>query len=255
MSFQVRTRFACLWLVVVVVCGLTIQTCAQVGSRKSKQTKSRVSRRAAVYEDAEVRIVIPRAWTVVTSDGSGTGPFVNLGSSVVDAEGKVLLTKAGYTLGIAYNTEQASGIEGGRFIEVFNIPWTDADDAWTCSLYLTGNPQPASRVLIFINLTANTGDPKVQENCGIAKDLGHWTSDHKDLVGEQRWFAGYFTTAPGRWFFKSDGSGCGEKAYTLTTWAKRPEDLPNFDDPALVEIVKEAIHIVDSIHYKRCPPA
>lgn len=73
-------------------------------------------------------------------------------------------------------------------------------------------------------------------------------------MGEQRWFAGYFTTADGGWFFDSEGDSCGQKVYTLTSRAQTPEGLPSPDDPSLRKVIQEAIDIVDSIQYKRCPP-
>jgi len=74
-------------------------------------------------------------------------------------------------------------------------------------------------------------------------------------VGERRWFGGYFTTEDGGWFFESEGDACGEKAYTLTFEADSPDMLPVMGDSQLRRIIHEAIDIVDSIHYKRCPPA
>lgn len=71
-----------------------------------------------------------------------------------------------------------------------------------------------------------------------------------------RWFAGYFTSAGLSWFFESAGDdSCGAKAYTLTSNAKTPRTLPKADDPVLKEVVRQAIGLVASIHYKRCPPA
>jgi hypothetical protein len=75
------------------------------------------------------------------------------------------------------------------------------------------------------------------------------------MVGYQRWFAANFTSASGGWFFASDGSGCGDKVYTLTSKAKTPEELPDPNDPNLKKTIAEAIDIVDSIQYKRCPPS
>jgi hypothetical protein len=180
-----------------------------------------------------------------------------LGNSVSEADGKIVLEKGGYVLGIAYHTDHASGIEGGRFIEIFNIPWPDIDDVWTCSLYLRGSVYPASRILTFTNLVIDSGEDEVRGNCGIRQDLGSWKVKDGSRVfeGERRWFGGYFTTANGGWFFDSQGSGCGLKAYTLTYRANLPNQLPTPDDPQLNLVTEEAIDLVNSIHYKRCPPA
>ena len=150
-----------------------------------------------------------------------------------------------------------SGIEGGRFIEVLRIPWLDTGAAEDCSLHLSQSAQPASRTLMFLNIIFRTDDPEVRGTCGIQKALGYWTDKGggRQIVGDQRWFAGSFTTADGGWFFESDGTNCGKKAYTLTSKAKTPEELPVVGDSDLKKIVTEAIDIVDAIHYKRCPPA
>jgi hypothetical protein len=215
-----------------------------------------------VYEDDEVKILIPAGWAISTRAHPAVEPYtingmIAGGSSVLEAEGKLLVEKNGYTLAVAYHTGHASGIIGGRFIEMLRIPWLDPDQAWTCSLHFGGIPQPASRTLMFMNLTFDTGDSKVRGSCGIQKGLGYWTDEggNKSFVGERRWFAGYFTTADGGWFFQSDGVGCGEKAYTFTSQAKTPDELPVVGDPSLKKIIDEAIDIVDSIHYKRCAPA
>lgn len=212
-----------------------------------------------IYEDAEIKVVIPAGWRVAPQDEilSHVGAGVSLGNSVSEGDGKVLMEKGRYTLGIAYHTDHASGIEGGRFIEIFDIPWPNVDDEWTCSLYLGGYVQPASRLLTFTNIIVDSGDAKVQENCGIRKDFGRWVEKDgvRSIEGIRRWFGGYFTTADGGYFFDSDGNDCGQKAYTLTFQASEPDRLPVLDDPGLKKVVQEAIDIVDSIHYKRCPPA
>ncbi len=212
-----------------------------------------------VYEDTEIKVVIPADWRIVPHDEivKNGRAGASLGNSVSQAKGKLLLENSGYTLGIAYNTSQASGIIGGRFIEIFNIPWPNVDDAWTCSLYLESYAQPASRVLIFTNLTVDSGNAKVRENCGIRKDFGRWIEKNgsRTFDGERRWFGGFFTTARGGYFFDSSGDGCGEKAYTLTFQASMPDRLPEVGEPGLNKMIQGAIDIVDSIHYKRCPPA
>ena len=220
---------------------------------------SRDSKKRRVYEDSEVRIAIPPGWIVAPRDelSGNRGAGASLGNSVSEASGKVVLEKADYVLGIAYHTDHASGIEGGRFIEIFNIPWPNIEDLWTCSLYLRGSVYPASRILTFTNLVVDSGDDKARENCGIRQDLGSWKVKDGSRVfeGERRWFGGYFTTADGGWFFDSQGNGCGLKAYTLTYRATMPDHLPTPDDPQRKRMTEEAIDLVNSIHYKRCPPA
>ena len=254
-----------IWLALVVatIGELSISTHAQVQPSASKQTVTpgpRVHRNSQrMYEDAEIKVVIPPGWRIAPQDEMQRkiGAGVSLGNSVGRLDRAVLLEKNGYTLAIAYHTGHASGVEGGRFIEIFNIPWPGLDDAWTCSGYLAYRAQPASRILIFTNITVESGDAKVRENCGIPKDLGRWIEKDgsKSFEGERRWFGGYFTTADGGWFFDSDGERCGQKAYTLTFQASTPDQLPVDGDPRVKKIVEEAIDVVDSIHYKRCPPA
>lgn len=236
---------------------------AQVNPSQSDHTVTHVplahGKPTNIYEDAEIKLVIPPDWKIVPDNEivNNGRPGASLGNSIRQAKGKLLLENSGYTLGIAYNTTRPSGIVGGRFIEVFNIPWPDVDDAWTCSLYLGSYAQPASRVLIFTNLTVDSGDAKVRENCGIHKDFGRWIEKNgsRTFEAERRWFGGFFTTAGGGYFFDSSGDGCGEKAYTLTFQASMPDRLPVVAEPGLNRMIHEAIDIVDSIHYKRCPPA
>jgi len=206
-----------------------------------------------IFEDDEIKLRIPAGWKIERSDPSLQWNSPSDESSPLPHLGALLLIKQGYRLSLAYDTGHASGVLGGRFIEAFSIPWLDVDDAWQCSLYLQQVPQPASRELIFLNLTFDTGLPEVREKCGIAKDLGYWSGNQ--VVGEQRWFGGYFTTEGGGWFFDSQGKICGVKTYTLTKLAKTPEELPDMNDPELKRIIEESIDLVDAIRYKRCPPA
>jgi len=239
--------------------GLAFSSDAQAPSRKPRtgETESAGRTSPKIYEDDEVKIQIPAGWMIATGDHPAVAPYDGAGSSITQAKGRLLLAKSGYTLALAYHTEQASGVTGGRFIEVLRIPWLSADEAWDCSLHLGSYPQPASRTLMFINTFFPTGDPEVREKCDIKKALSYWTNEGgmRQIVGDQRWFAGSFTTADGGWFFESDGTNCGKKAYTLTSKAKTPEELPVVGDHDLKKTVTEAIDIVDSIHYKRCAPA
>jgi hypothetical protein len=203
-----------------------------------------------IYEDSEIKVRIPAGWSRLDNPKEKSHG------------GTLLLEKPGFTLSLAYHTGHASGIEGGRFIEIFDIPWPGVDDGWTCSGYLREEPWPASRHLVFINLIVESGDPRVRENCGIQKDLGSWIEKdgQKEYDGDQRWFGGYFRTEYGGYFFGSDNDGCGLKAYALTSQAGTPDrlpiaDIPNQDNnPALKRTIQEAIDIVNSIHYKRCKP-
>lgn len=209
-----------------------------------------------VYEDNDVRILIPAGW----SRASGPQPSLHASDVVgaglsdiapIQLPGTLLLQKDGYTLGIGYKTDHASGIVGGRIIEIFEIPWDIPNgDNWGCLGILTRVPQPASRSLLFENLIVNTEDEKIRGTCGISKDLGNYLTDR---AAEQRWYGGYFTT-DGGYFFDEDHKekNCGSKAFSLTTTAKTPEQLPLANDKHLEQIVQEAMNIVDSVQYKRC---
>lgn len=215
---------------------------------------------STVYEDSEIKVRIPAGWALLPRPGRrdlGRGRYGSLGNSVLPEEGRVVLEKKGYVLAIAYDTSHASGIIGGRFPEVFNIPWPGIDDEVNCSMHLGGFTQPASRALMFINVVIDSGLAEVREACGIAKDLAYKvdTDTGEEFVGERRWFGGYFTSEGGRWFFPSKGEGCGEKAYTLTFTTDTPGKLPVVGDQKLKSMIREAIDVVNSIRYKRCPPA
>jgi hypothetical protein len=80
--------------------------------------------------------------------------------------------------GKKYHTSQASGIVGGRFIEIFKIPWPGVDYAWTCGDSLKRDPWPASRQLMFVNLILDSDDARVRENCGISEPLGKWVVEN-----------------------------------------------------------------------------
>jgi len=201
---------------------------------KAKPPKIRASRGGILYEDDEIKLRIPRPWRML--------------STAEKAAGILLLEKNHYTLRLEYHTVQASGIIGGRFLEIFNIPWLTADDAWTCSEGLTQDPWPASRQLMFVNLIVDTGDAKVRENCGVPKPLGTWMAKDgsREYVGNRRWFGDYFTTRAGFYFF-ADGDNdhdCGSKAYMLTSQATSLDQLP-------IAVVAAQNHNPD---YKRCSP-
>ena len=210
-----------------------------------------------VYEDDEVRIKIPQGWRLATVSHPAIRPYkvdgkVVAGSSVTQANGKILLQKEGYTLALAYDTSHAGP---GRFIEAFQIPWLDVMQAWSCSNFFTHIPQPANETLLFMNLVLRTGGTQLNKACGIKKGFGESvTAGSQSYFGSDRWFAGYFTSDDG-YFFGSKGASCGVKSYTLTTSATVPEQLPPPDDTRLQEMISEAITIVNSIDYKRCAPS
>src|SRR5579872_3180411 len=136
----------------VAVC---IRTYAQTAVKQGIGHRSQTGRTVPdVFEDDEVRIPIPNGWTVSSGDHPAVDPYGNgaAGNSVDNAKGKLLLRKGRYTLAIAYDTEHASGVTGGRFIEALTIPWLDPMEAWECNGSFTAIPQPASRMLIFQNL-------------------------------------------------------------------------------------------------------
>jgi hypothetical protein len=237
----------------VVFLGTGSLTCAHAQTVESRTHDSAtVKNSPKIYEDREIKVRIPPGWRILSdAEIKSTTSGDSLGNSVGQGGGKLILQKNTYVLGLAYNTSQASGVEGGRFIEIFNIPWPGVDDAWDCSLYLSGYPQPANRVLMFTNVLVDPNKAGIGEHCGIKIDSRAWGDENGAI---RRWFGGYFTTAEGGYFFGSRGEGCGEKAYTLTFQERRPDRLPNFNDGAAKKIIQEAIDIVDSIQYKRCAP-
>jgi hypothetical protein len=104
---------------------------------------------------------------------------------------------------------------------------------------------------MFTNVLVDPNRTGIDEHCAIKIGSRAW-GDENGVI--RRWFGGYFRTAEGGYFFGSQGEGCGEKAYTLTFQAQRPDRLPNFNNRALKKMIQEAIDIVDSIQYKRCAP-
>ncbi len=203
-----------------------------------------------VYEDSEIKVTIPTGWSILLSPKDKAH------------EGTLVLEKPEYQLSLAYHADHASGIDGGRLVEILEIPWEQDDAGVNCSGYLRREPWPASRNLIFINLVVDSGDPRVQENCDIKGGLGSWTekAGQKEYDGDARWLGGYFAAEYGGYFFGGNDGGCGLKAYTLTSKARMPDQLPIADipnqnnNPALEKIIQEAIDIVNSIQYRRCSP-
>jgi hypothetical protein len=243
MVIRFRNKDLAWCLFAVLACNVSVgangqSSSSEQGSRKSHSHSTQKT--ANIFENSEVKILIPRGWTAIARPSSD-----------------LILAKIGYELKLAYDTGHAGGAEGGRFLEAFDVPWPEVDDGSTCSLYFDRDALPASRILLFRTLIVDTNNINVQKNCGIPKNLGHSTAeegDVRDLNGERRWFGGYFTTARGGYYFESRGEGCGEKLYTLVSTAREPEDLPAPDDPNLKRVIQQAINIVNSIHYKRCSP-
>jgi len=237
----------------VVLLGTGSLICAHAQSAESRKHDSITAKNSPkIYEDHEIKVRIPPGWRILSdAEIKGTKSADSLGNSVSQVGSKLILQKNAYVLGLAYNTGHASGVEGGRFIEIFNIPWSGVDDAWDCSLYLSEKPQPASRALMFTNVIVDPNKAGIGEHCGIKIDSRAWGDENGAI---RRWFGGYFETAEGGYFFDSQGEGCGEKAFTFTFQENRPDQLPNFNDRVLKKMIQEAIDIVDSIQYKRCAP-
>ncbi len=229
----------------------------QPGSATAAKAKSNL------YEDDEVKIAIPAGWVRT----SGEHPF--LGSSISAADAKLILEKDGYILGLAFRTSHVSGVVGGRFGEAFAIPWLTAipslgqDQPSTCGLALKEIPQPAGRVLMFVNTVIDTANAKTRKECGIPRVFEEWFSppgapQAGKQVTTEKWFGGYFSNGDAGWFLgettDSSTETCETKMYSLTTSAERPEQLPSPQNAHLESIIQESIDIVDSIQYKRCAP-
>jgi hypothetical protein len=255
-----KTSFLFVAVILLVISAAVALTKPAAGSSPPPVRPSR-KKIPEIYEDSEIRVKIPLGWRIMPSaDVKNPELTPALGNG---ARGPLTLEKDGFILALAYHTSQASGVIGGRFIEVFSIPWLDTDEAWTCSGSLEKDPWPASRQLLFVNLILDSGDEHVRERCGIQKDLGSWIEKNgkKEYdYGDRRWLGGYFTGEEGGFFFAGGDDKCAEKTYTLTTEAKVPEALPianessQNNNPLLEKMVGEAIDIVNSIDYKKCKP-
>src|SRR2546423_1765812 len=217
---------------------------------QSSHASERSRNSPSVYEDRYVRIKIPEGWKIAETGFSEDDPRMphrpGVPQTFMPTPGSgLLLTKMNYTLTIAYKTGHASPITGGRFIEVIRIPWLEEiSDSWGCSTYLRQIPQPMNKNLMFVNLGFDHPNSESRTQCQLPVDFA---------VG-RRWLAGYFTTTLGAWYFESGGPGCPEKAYTLTSGAEKPFELPDPNDAVLRKIIHEAIGTVASILYKICPP-
>jgi hypothetical protein len=243
-AFAIGGFIACGFALVAEAQGLPAKT--DVKPQREVPTNPASTR---VFEDDEIRLLIPTGW--VTSRGEH--PVFPYGTANHDHT--LVLAKGTYVLALEYDTSHASGVDGGRFFEALDIPWMpDYDQAVLCFGTFAHFPQPASRALMFVNFALDTSDPKVRETCAIQGNPG--TVDRQGSEGGQtlRWFAGYFTDAAQRLFLDSPGMVCRSKLYVLSVNANTPDQFPLWSDARLGKIIDEAIDIVDSIHYKRCPP-
>jgi hypothetical protein len=199
-----------------------------------------------IFEDDRVRILIPPGWKVLKvgspDDPRAAHPPAVPQTFIPSPGHGLLLSSKGYTLTLAYATGHASPIIGGRFPEVFTIPWPS--DSWACGDGFQKIERRTGHEMRFVSLILDNPNAQIREFCGLPENA----------VFTHRWFAGYFTTADEGWFFPSEGDDCPEKAYTLTSNAKIPAELPHAGDPLLKQTIDEAIGIVASIRYKRCPP-
>jgi hypothetical protein len=243
-------RFRATAIVATTLLSLAVQSHTQASPTGSRGGLAVPPKPNNIYGDSDIKVAIPAGWRILSdAEIRKSRAADSLGNSLSQGEGKLVLEKDKYILALAYRTGHASGVEGGRFIEAFNIPWPEVDDEWTCSGYLKQRSQPASRTLMFTSFIVEPG-PEILKNCGIKIDSRAW-GDENGMT--RRWYGGYFTT-DGSYFFDSDGDGCGEKAYTFTFRSRTAEGLPNVNDPALKKMIEEAIDIVNSIEYKRCKP-
>lgn len=250
------------WLVLVfVICGFAAKTDAQqISSAEFTPAQPGPPRE---YEDDQVKIVIPSGWSLSLPSNQAI-PKTDLPSIAqifAPPPGNgVFLEKDGYTLTLAYVASHASGIRGGRIIEVFRVPWIDDPfEGESCVGLLRRTPRRADETLQFVSLILDPLNAGVRLKCRVPKALGRevYSTKGLDTVTKQRWFAGYFTTPPPYQplFFESDGAECAEKAYILSSGAMSPSELPTVNDPVLNKIISESIRIVASIKYKHCPPA
>lgn len=238
----------------VMLCWVQVTTAGGTAGQGPPRREAPESR--TIYEDNEIKVVVPADWKQITVPNSPDDPAfrriaARLWVRLPPTGTGLVLAKGRYTLVLRFQSGHASGIEGGRFIEAFRIPWLeDSDDMRVCSGYLWKRPQPANRELIFINYWLSPFKPELLRACGIPEEF-----DKRRGMAERPWLAGYFTTAELSWFFHSEGAGCRMRTYTLTSDAETPQQLPDALDPTLQKVIAQAIHIVDSIQYKRCSPA
>ena len=84
------------------------------------------------------------------------------------------MERSDYKLSIAYHAGHAGPVEGGRFLEAFDIPWPNVDDGSTCALYFDTDVLPASRVLLFKTLIVDTS--KARSTSATAELPSHFSA-------------------------------------------------------------------------------
>jgi hypothetical protein len=193
-----------------------------------------------VYEDDQMKVVVPASWTVSTSDPAVKSPS--------HPGRNVQLFRDGYTLALTYQSAPPTGkpglaSESGGFGQVFAVSWLTPAQTDGCGFSLRRSQNPISQSMFFIGFWMDTANAGVRKSCGIPADVG------------PRWFGGFFTIPNGGYFLQFRGDGCAQMTYTLIPKAGAAAELPALADPALKEIAQEAGRIVSTIQYKRCTPA
>jgi hypothetical protein len=161
MVIQVRGKHLSLFLfVAALACGVSAKTHAQEPPQEPKTAKrpQPTGNDTPVFEDSEVKIVIPRGWRIV----------------VRKPDSELVLERGDYKLSIAYHAGPAGPVEGGRFLEAFDIPWPNVDDGSTCALYFDTDVLPASRVLLFKTLIVDTS--KARSTSATAELPSHFSA-------------------------------------------------------------------------------
>ena len=125
MSSHFFWRFRSIAIAVVIT--LLIAAPTFVG-QTSVASKHRGAAILKVYEDSEIKVTIPTGWSTLLNPKDKAH------------EGTLVLEKRGYQLSLAYHAAHASGIVGGRFIEILEIPWEEEDAGTNCSGYLRQEP-------------------------------------------------------------------------------------------------------------------
>lgn len=269
MSLAIPFRIRIVVLAFVGAAALGFGAVSSAQSTAAVSIPSRVPRQRhnhappSFFENAEIGIHIPPGWSVSVPDydpySKTQFPSMTAFNALagLDPRSGLILTKNGYTLALAYETGHTSGVEGGRFEEEFRMPWIEDDQGSECSLHFKTSQHPVDGALIFTDLILDPSNPDVRKVCVLPENFANKANGKgsKRLMGKHRWFAGSFSTATQGWFMDSSNPYCADKAYALTSPATTPNELPLAEDPALKNIVNEAIGIVGSIRYKRCAPS
>jgi hypothetical protein len=111
------------------------------GSRHSEKEKTHLPTTVSrIYEDNQIRIVIPPGWTVGNVDRP-VERYPTAGPSIPHPGNGLVLTKQGYTLALAHSMGRSS--PNGRFGEVLRMPWLpDVADEDACGRFLREVAQP-----------------------------------------------------------------------------------------------------------------